>query len=75
MEAKAIRAAHSLDDYFTGLDPSADKTADKVRELRRMRFDAGVGTHLRSMLAHSDLQTTDDAVSATATCPCRRACP
>jgi len=47
MEAKAIHAAHSLDDYSTGLDPSADKTADKVRELQRMRFNAGVGHAFR----------------------------
>jgi len=60
MEAKAIRAARGLDDYFKGLDRSADKTADKVRELQRMRFDAGVGTHFASTLAERDLQTTDD---------------
>jgi len=60
MEARAIRAARGLDDYFTGLDRSADKTADKVRELQRMRFNAGVGTHFASTLAERDLQTTDD---------------
>lgn len=60
MEAKAIRAARSLDNFWTNLDHRAENTAAEVREVQQRRFESGVGTRFESEQAERDMRTAAD---------------
>ena len=60
MADKAIRAEKGLQNYWRSLDKRAEKTAHRVMELHRRRFESGIGTRFESAQAQNDLRSTKD---------------
>jgi hypothetical protein len=60
MADKAIRAEKGLQNYWRSLDKRAEKTAHRVMELHRRRFESGIGTRFESAQAQHDLRSTKD---------------
>ena len=57
---RAIRAEKGLRDFWRGLDARAERSADELRQLHRVRLASGVGTAAESAAAVRDFRDARD---------------